>query len=379
MDTFEMIISNPQGGNFLRRIDWNKEEFAKQVREIAERYSGELQISSAEDKKKAKEDRAILNKIKNEIEARRKAIKAAVMEPYDIFESEVKEGTAELDKVTKSIDQQIKTYEEREKQEKLNQIRDYWENHEKRPGSRGPLQALTSWERIKSPEWSKASYSVKKACADIDAAFERALSDLQSIEMIDDDRVIKDIMKDKLVETGSLAAAYETQARIHRQDQLRREKEEREERMRLEAEEKRDRARREAEEAAHREQIQRSAADKMEALRARLGGQKQPDTARRTEDAGKTENTATAAESNEAMPSAGDVRERGPVGNTADQSTARNDAQGNAGQDPGGTQEEKEKIYKASFWVAGTKEQLKALAEYIKDIGFAGYGTIKHV
>ena len=35
-----MIISNPQGGNFLRRIDWNKEEFAKQVREIAERYSG---------------------------------------------------------------------------------------------------------------------------------------------------------------------------------------------------------------------------------------------------------------------------------------------------------------------------------------------------
>ena len=377
MDTFEMIISNPQGGNFLRRIDWNKEEFAKQVREIAERYSGELQISSAEDKKKAKEDRAILNKIKNEIEARRKAIKAAVMEPYDIFESEVKEGTAELDKVTKSIDQQIKTYEEREKQEKIAQIRDYWENHEKRPGSRGPLQALTSWERIKSPEWSKASYSVKKACADIDAAFERALSDLQSIESIDDDRVIKDIMKDKLVETGSLQAAYETQARIHRQDQLRREKEEREERMRLEAEEKRDRARREAEEAAHREQIQRSAADKMEALRARLGGQKQPDTARRMNNAEQPENAAGAAESNEAMPLAGNVRERGPVGSPENQSAVSNDAQGDAGQDQGTAQ--KEKIYKASFWVAGTVDQLRALGDYIKDIGFVGYGTIKNV
>lgn len=377
MDTFEMIISNPQGGNFLRRIDWNKEDFAKQVREIAERYSGELQISSAEDKKKAKEDRAFLNRVKSDIEARRKEIKAAVMEPYDIFEGEVKEGTVELEKVIKSIDSQIKAAEEREKKAKISQIREYWENHEKRPGSRGPLQALTSWERIKSPEWSKASYSVKKACADIDAAFESALSSLQSIEMIDDDRVIKNIMIDKLVETGSLQAAYETQARIHRQDQLQREKEEREERMRLEAEEKRDRARREAEEAAHREQIRQSAADKMEALRARLGGQKQPDTAGRMDNAEQPENAAGAAESNEAMPAAGNVRERGPVGSPENQSAVSNDAQGNAGQDQGTAQ--KEKIYKASFWVAGTVDQLRALGDYIKDIGFAGYGTIKNV
>lgn len=375
MGQFEMIISNPQNGSFLKRIDWNKEAFAKQVKEIADRYSGELQISTPEDKKKAKEDRAFLNRIKNDIEARRKEIKAAIMEPYDIFEGEVKEGTAELEKVIKSIDAQIKAAEDQEKRAKLEQIRQYWENHPSRPGSRCALQALTDWGRIKSPDWSKASYTIKKACGDIDAAFQTAISNLQSIEMLDDDRVIKNIMIDKLVETGSMQAAYETQARIHRQEQLRREQEEQEKIRRRELEEQKAQARREAEEAAHSEKVQQSTADRLEALRARLASQKQPEPVGRTEDAGAEENTPAAPESNETMPVAGDVRERGPVGGSENQSAVSNDAQGDAGQDPGRAQEEK--IYKASFWVAGTKDQLKALADYIKDIGFAGYGSIK--
>ena len=373
MGNFELVINNPQGGNFLRRIDWNKENFAKQVKEIAERYTGELQISTPEDKKKAKEDRAFLNRIKNDIESRRKEIKAAIMEPYDIFEGEVKEGTAELEKVIKSIDSQIKSAEDREKQEKLNQIRQYWENHDQRPGSRGPLQVLTDWERIKNPEWLKASYSIKKACGDIDSAFQTAISNLQSIESIDDDRVIKNIMIDKLVETGSMQAAYETQARIHQQEKARKEAEEQEERARKAREEARDRARREAEEAAHREKVQQSAADKMEALRARLAGQKQPEPVGRTEDAGTEENAPTATESNETVPAQGEVR--GRMDGTANTGAADNDAQDHAGKDPGRAQAEK--IYKAAFWVAGTKEQLQALADYIKDIGFAGYGSIK--
>ena len=375
MGMFEMVISNPQNGNFLRRIDWNRDAFNAQIKEIADRYSGELQISSTDDKKKAKEDRAFLNKVKNEIEARRKEIKAAIMEPYDIFEGEVKEGTAELDRVIKSIDAQIKAAEDQEKKAKINQIRKYWEDHKDRPAARGALQTLTSWERVQSPEWSKASYSIKKACADIDAAFARALSDLQSIEQIDDDRVIKNIMIDKLVETGSLQAAYETQARIHRQEQLRREQQEQEERRRREMEEKRAQARREAEEAAHREKTQQSAEERLEALRERLGAQQQPEPAGRMEDAGETENTPEAAESDEKMSAPGDVRERGPVGDTQNAGTVGDDAQDHAGQDPGRAQEEK--IYKASFWVAGTKDQLKALGDYIKDIGFAGYGSIK--
>lgn len=373
MGPFELIINNPQGGNFLRRIDWNKETFKAQVKEIADRYSGELQISTPEDKKKAKDDRAFLNRIKNDIEARRKEIKAAVMEPYDIFEGEVKEGTAELDKVIKSIDSQIKAAEDREKQEKLRQIREYWENHEKRPGSRGPLQTLTAWERIQKPDWVKVSYTLKKAYADIDAAFERALSDLQTIETLDDDRTMKNIMVDTLVETGSLRAALEKRARIHQQEQLRKEQEERErqaEQARREKEEEAARARREAEEAAHREQTQQTAAEKMEALRARLAPTEPP----KSKETWRPADADTATESNETVSSPGDVRERGSVGDPENTSAANNDAQNSAGQDPGGAQTEK--IYKASFWVAGTKDQLKALADYIKDIGFAGYGSI---
>lgn len=372
---FEMVINNPKGGEFLRRIEWNKEAFTKQVKAIADRYSGELQISTPDEKKKAKEDRAFLNGIKKEIDARRKEVKAAIMEPYDIFEAEVKEGTAQLDAAAAAIDEQIKAYETREKEEKIKQIREYWEKHESRPASRGPLQAMTSWERIKSPEWVKTSYTIKKACADIDAAFQTAISNLQSIESIDDDRVIKNIMIDKLVETGSLAAAYETQARIHQQERARKEAEEQAERARKEREEKQAQARREAEDAERREKTQKAAAAGLEALRARLAAQEPPKQHGGINSAGATENESTAAQSVEEMPAAGDVRERGPVGNPTDTSTARNDAQNSAGQDPGRAQTEK--IYKAKFWVAGTKEQLRDLGEYIKDMGLAGYGTIK--
>lgn len=378
MGMFEMVISNPQNGNFLRRIDWNRDAFNAQIKEIADRYSGELQISSTDDKKKAKEDRAFLIKVKNEIEARRKEIKAAIMEPYDIFEGEVKEGTAELDRVIKSIDAQIKAAEDQEKKAKINQIRQYWENHKDRPAARGALQTLTAWERIQKPDWLKASYTLKKAYADVDAAFEQALSDLKSIETIDDDRTMKNIMVDTLVETGSLQAALFKRARIHQQDKLRKEQEERErqaEQARREKEEAAARARREAEEAAHREKTQQSAAERLEALRERLGAQQQPEPAGRMEDAGETENTPEAAESDEKMSAPGDVRDRGPVGDTQNAGTVGDDAQDHAGQDQGRAQEEK--IYKASFWVAGTKDQLKALGDYIKDIGFAGYGSIK--
>lgn len=372
---FEMIINNPQGGNFLRRIEWNKEAFTKHVQAIAKRYSGELQISTPEDKKKAKEDRAFLNGIKKEIDNRRKEVKAAIMEPYDIFEAEVKEGTAQLDAVAAAIDEQIKAYETREKEEKIKQIREYWENHKDKPGSRGPLQALTSWERIQNPKWGNASYTIKKACEEIDAAFSEAISNLQSIEQIDDDRTIKNIMIDKLVETGDLRVAYEVQARIHQQEKIRKEQAEIEEQARRAAEEQRARARRETEEAERREQAQKTASAGIEALRARLSAQEPPKQQGGINHAGTAEKESRAAQSHEEMPVAGNVRERGSVGDANDTSAARNDAPSHAGQNPGRAQTEK--IYKAQFWVAGTKEQLTALGEYIKDMGLAGYGTIK--
>ena len=372
---FEMVINNPKGGEFLRRIEWNKEAFTKQVKAIADRYKGELQISSQEEKKKAKEDRAFLNGIKKEIDARRKEVKAAIMEPYDIFESEVKDGTAQLDEVVAAIDEQIKSFEAREKAEKVKQIRKYWEDHKDRPDFSGPLKKLTSWERIRNPKWENASYTIKKACEEIDAAFSEAISNLQSIESIDDDRVIKNIMIDKLIETGSLAAAYETQARIHQQEKAQREAEERAERARREREEQQARARREAEEAERREKTQQAAAAGLEALRARLAAQEPPKQQGGTNSAGTAEKESTAAQSHEEMPVAGDVRERGSVDDTTDASTTRDDAQNSARQDPGRAQTEK--IYKAQFWVAGTKDQLRNLGEYIKDMGLAGYGTIK--
>ena len=375
MSDFQMIINNPEGGNFLRRIEWNKEHFKAQIQEIADRYTGELQISTPEDKKKAKEDRTFLNAVKNQIDTRRKEIKAAIMEPYNIFEAELNESKAELDKVAASIDSQIKDFEDREKKEKIKQIREYWENHPSRPQSQGPLAQLTSWDRIQNPKWGQASCTFKKAKEEIDKAFSEAISNLQSIEQIDDERTIKNIMIDTLVKTGSLRDAYDTQARIHQQEKARKEQEERAEQARREAEQQQARARREAEEAERQKKTQAAAAGGIEALRARLAAQEAPQKAGGTSNAESIENAATAAQGVEKMPAEGNVRERGPVDDPADSSATCNDAQGSAGQAPGRAQEEK--ILKASFWVSGTKQQLQELANYIQTHNFAGYGNIK--
>ena len=370
--SFELQISSPQQGQFLKRIEWNREAFQAQIKEIAEKYRGELQIKTPEDKKRAKDDRATLNAMLNTIESRRKTIKAAIMEPYDIFAGELAECTEALEFARDAIDDQIKAAEKREKTEKISQIKEYWQS--KRPETTGPFKKLTEWERIRKPEWETTRCTIKKACADIDAAFERALQDLQAIEGCGEDRTMKNIMTDKLVETGEVREAFALAARIRQEDEERRRREEEQELRRQEAERERARARMDAEDAARRDAVNQSAQDKLGALRERLGRGKPPEGEGQGNGPGQQEKPATAAQSGQEVPSEGDVR-RGYRADPSDQGAAGDDAQARAGQAPGNSQEQK--IYKAAFWVAGTKAQLKDLADYIKDMGLAGYGSIK--
>ena len=84
-------LVNPTEDGFLQRIDWNKAELEANVRSIVAAYQG---LAYTEDTiSDAKNDRAALRKLLNEIEGRRKLVKKKCMEPYEAFNSDLEDVT----------------------------------------------------------------------------------------------------------------------------------------------------------------------------------------------------------------------------------------------------------------------------------------------
>lgn len=69
--------------------------------------------------KAAKEDKAKLNKLKKAIDEQRIAVKKKCLEPYETLEKECKEVEKPILEAVKAIDDQIKVFDEEEKNRKL--------------------------------------------------------------------------------------------------------------------------------------------------------------------------------------------------------------------------------------------------------------------
>ena len=116
----EFRLISPTEDGFLRVIKWNKEELEAAVRQKIASY--ENVVYTEDNLKQAKADRAELNKLTKAIEERRKMVKKIINEPYDIFESELKEILAQIQKPVKIIDKQVKAFEDQQKEEKKKSI-----------------------------------------------------------------------------------------------------------------------------------------------------------------------------------------------------------------------------------------------------------------
>lgn len=83
-EKMEIRLVNPTEDGFLQKIDWNKAELEANVRSIVEAYQG--LVYTEDTVSDAKNDRAALRKLLNEIEDRRKLVKKKCMEPYEVCE-----------------------------------------------------------------------------------------------------------------------------------------------------------------------------------------------------------------------------------------------------------------------------------------------------
>ena len=126
----------------------------------------------------AKKDLAKLRKVKEQIEVQRKAVKKEWMKPYEEFERDkAKVLTGILDEAISNIDGQVKDYDARRKEQKLQELKDYFDQE----ASRYRVEEYLDWNLICNPKWANASFSVEDAENEISGIITDTAKDIDYI------------------------------------------------------------------------------------------------------------------------------------------------------------------------------------------------------
>ena len=323
----EIRLVNPTEEGFLQRIDWNKEELEEKVRSIVSAYKNLVYTENTVSD--AKSDRATLGKILNEIEDRRKLVKRKCMEPYEVFESDLKDVTVLIKEQISIIDGQVKEYENSVKEEKKARLQDVYAE------TIGELAEILPFERVFEAQYLNVSFKESKAATEIQEKIQRTKSDLAAIDALDSKYKLN--AKDVYVRTLDMSRAMAENARLIKfEEQMeadRKRKAEEEERRRAEAEARA----KEAEERRHQE-AERISVERAEREKALAEQQAQ-------------EERASESGCNAPVPDkTADVQSEKPAEKPAEKEALP-----------------EEKKYKATFYAIGTLQQLKDLQEYMKE------------
>lgn len=326
-EKMEIRLVNPTEDGFLQRIDWNKAELEANVRSIVAAYQG--LVYTEDTVSDAKNDRVTLRKLLNEIEDRRKLVKKKCMEPYEVFESDLKDVTVLIKEQISIIDGQVKEYENSVKEKKKARLQDVYAE------AIGELAEVLPFERVFEAQYLNVSFKESKAATEIQEKIQRVKSDLAAIDALDSKYKLN--AKDVYVRTLDMSKAMAENARLIKfEEQMeadRKRKAEEEERRRVEAE-----ARAKEAEERRRQEAERIAAERAEREKALAEQQAQ-------------EERASESGYNAPVPDkTADVQSEEPAEKPAEKEALP-----------------EEKKYKATFYAIGTLQQLKDLQEYMKE------------
>ena len=316
-EKMEIRLVNPTEDGFLQRIDWNKAELEANVRSIVAAYQG--LVYTEDTVSDAKNDRAALRKLLNEIEDRRKLVK----------KSDLKDVTVLIKEQISIIDGQVKEYENGVKEEKKARLQDVYAE------TIGELAEVLPFERVFEIQYLNVSFKESKAATEIQEKIQRVKSDLAAIDALDSKYKLN--AKDVYVRTLDMSQAMAENARLIKfEEQMeadRKRKAEEEERRRAEAE-----ARAKEAEERRRQEAEKNAAERAEREKALAEQQAQ-------------EERASESGYNAPVPDkTADVQSEEPAEKPAEKEALP-----------------EEKKYKATFYAIGTLQQLKDLQEYMKE------------
>ena len=160
--------------DFPQLIEFNYNELKQEITAKAALYKNMIYTDDLI--KEAKADKAQLNKFITALENERKVIKKQCLKPYEDFEKKIKELVSIVNEPVMLIDTQVKAYEDKQKEEKLEKIKELWE------GTEHPewLQC----NQIFDQRWLNATFSLKKVQETIDASLEQIAADVKSLEAL---------------------------------------------------------------------------------------------------------------------------------------------------------------------------------------------------
>ena len=159
---------------FPEMIEFNHEEIKKEISEKVKHYAS--LVYSDEQIKDAKADRAKLNKFVDALETKRKEIKKQCLAPYEEFEKRMKEIVAIVNEPINLIDKQIKSFEEKKREDKLEEINGYWSS------IYDQLPFPFAFDRIFNEKWLNASVKMSTIEAEITEKIQRISADILTLE-----------------------------------------------------------------------------------------------------------------------------------------------------------------------------------------------------
>ena len=125
--------------------------------------------------KEAKADRANLNKFKAALADSRKSVKSQWNQPLSDFEDKMKELEQMVDAPIRTIDRQVKAFEEIKKQEKRQNIESFFEDNV------GDLEEFLPIEKIWNERWLNVTYSMEEIKREILERMRKTHNDIQII------------------------------------------------------------------------------------------------------------------------------------------------------------------------------------------------------
>lgn len=326
----EFRLINPTEDGFLRRIQWNKEELEAAVRAKIAGY--ENVVYTEENIKAAKNDRAELNKLIKAIEERRKQVKNTINEPVAL------------------IDQQVKAFEEKQKEEKKAAIKATYDENI------GDLAEVLPFEKIFDSRYLNQTYKLVTAQKEIVDKIDTVKTDLETIDSLDSKYKLN--AKDVYIKTLDLSKALAENKRLADLEE------------KLEAD-KRRKAEEEAERKRQEEIRKQKEAEEQAKREAEEAERKAAEVKKAQEAATEVEQTAPQSEMGKVIESI----ERSAFSQAiAREAQAASTEQAVDPFAPKG-EPEQEKKYRVRFFADGTKEQLGKLIAFMNENNIK-YGKI---
>jgi hypothetical protein len=196
----------------LGHVDENFEEVKKQVSQEMKAYEG--LVFSDDQIKDAKSTRAQLNKLRKQIDDRRKAIKKQWNEPYQAFEKKVKEVLAIIDPPIQQLDDQITDFEARRKEEKRAAVKEMVNELISKQDDR-IADILDRCKWIYDEKWENASVSIGQASKQLSDIIENIK---HAISILDDGSKYAGQLIGKFEETGNLAEVLKHKRDLEERD-----------------------------------------------------------------------------------------------------------------------------------------------------------------